>query len=192
MHHGDSSTFYSSAFKDGWPAEVIFVAQSEARRETIDQVIREREEKARRKMPVRVFTLGEARFYLRRAIYNADRVPDPVRRNSAARNPAPPPVVAQPPPLPANSLGPAQSAMDERLRRGRVAVRGEQLVEFEKTMQNTLAALSRAREALARFKVPADALPAVPERVPGILRVMNEYARRGSEALAKYGIPGAD
>ncbi len=190
-HHGDSSTFYSSVFKDGWPAEVLFVAQTDARRQTIDEVIRERETAARREMPVRAYTMAETQVYLRRAIYKSDRLPGAPRRNSAQRNFAVPPAMAPVAP-PAAPTGPARSAEEERLRRGRVAVRGEQLVEFEKTMQSTVAALQRAREALARMNVAPDALPAVPATVHGTLRLMSEYARRGSEALAKYRISGAD
>jgi hypothetical protein len=205
--NGDKSTFYSRAFPDEWPAEVLFVAQSEARRETIDEVMREREEQAQRKFPFRAFTLDEAQLYLRLAIYRAPRVPDLPRRNNAqkARAVAPSPVMLRPaapaemqrvPPAPAAPpvlpIGPARSAEEERLRRGRVAVRGEQLIEFEKTMKNMLNALVCAREALARMKLPADALPPVPATAHATLHTMSLYARRGSEALAKYAIAGSD
>ena len=35
---GERETFYTRAFKDGWPAEVFFVTPSEARRDSITRV----------------------------------------------------------------------------------------------------------------------------------------------------------
>jgi hypothetical protein len=35
LHHGDSATFYSRAFPDNWPAEVLFVTLGAHRRDTI-------------------------------------------------------------------------------------------------------------------------------------------------------------
>jgi len=37
VHHGDSSTFYSRAFPDHWPAEVLFVTPGAHRRDSINQ-----------------------------------------------------------------------------------------------------------------------------------------------------------
>jgi hypothetical protein len=53
-------------------------------------------------------------------------------------------------------LGPANAAGEERLRRGRVAVRGEQLVNFERVLRATLHTLERARQTLTSLKVAAE------------------------------------
>jgi hypothetical protein len=57
---GERETFYTRAFKDGWPAEVFFVTPSEARRDSITRVIAERESSDKYKFPARALTLAEA------------------------------------------------------------------------------------------------------------------------------------
>jgi len=54
-------------------------------------------------------------------------------------------------------------------------------------MRSSFAALTRAQEALARLKVPPDAIPNPPSSAPSILRVLAEYARRGEQALQRFG-----
>jgi hypothetical protein len=88
--------------------------------------------------------------------------------------------------------GPARSADEERLRRGRVSVRGEQLVNFEKVLRSSLAALTSAQKALAIYPISPDAIPKLPAGASEILRVLAEYARRGQEALSRHGLVAAD
>src|SRR5207245_10818255 len=100
----------------------------------------------------RALTVAESRRVLCRALYGADQPPGTTRQ--AGRTPA----VAPAPPS-ASADVPARSAAEERLRRGRVSVRGEQLVKFEKLMRSSLSALSGAHEVLNRLSVPRDAIP---------------------------------
>jgi hypothetical protein len=81
---------------------------------------------------------------------------------------------------------------EERLHRGRVSVRGRALVSFEKAMRRSLAALTSAQEALARLKVPPNAIPRPPSNAASVQRVRAEYARRGEEALARHGVEAVD
>jgi hypothetical protein len=46
---------------------------------------------------------------------------------------------------------PARTADEERLRRGRVSVRGEQLINFERVLRASLAALASAQKMLALY-----------------------------------------
>ena len=87
---------------------------------------------------------------------------------------------------------PARSAAEERLRRGRVSVRGEQLVKFEKLLRSSLSALSSAQEVLKRLRLPHEIIPELPASAPDLLRVLAEYARRGDEALSRHGLTAAD
>jgi Replication-relaxation len=180
-------TGYSSAFKDGWPAEVLFVTASEARRDSINGAIRERHRSDKYKMDARALTLPEAQRFLCRTVYSADRPPAIARRSG--RTPQPLSL-----PLPTDGAGhsPARSAADERLRRGRVAVRGEALVKLEKSMVSLLTALRSAQDALGRLKVSPDAIPEVPASTLSVLRVLAEYSHRGAEALARYGLRQAE
>jgi hypothetical protein len=84
------------------------------------------------------------------------------------------------------------TADKERLCRGRVSVRGEALVNIEKAMRSSLAALTSAQEALARLKVPPAEIPKPPSNGTSILRVLAEYARRAEESLSQYGLTTAD
>ena len=184
----ERETFYERAFKDSWPAEVLFVTPSEARRDSIGHVIADRESSDKYKFAARALTLAEARRVLCRALYGTDQPPGTVRQAAHTQRP----VMA--PPLLSVSVAeaPARSAAEERLRRGRVSVRGEQLVKFEKLMRSSLSALSSAQEALARLRVPREAIPKLPAGATDVLRVLAEYARRGEEALSRHGLTAAD
>ena len=74
-------TFYTRAFKDGWRPKVLFVSPSEARRQSIADVIDERESSDKYKVPAKSLTLAEARLYLCRKLYGADRPPGAVSRD---------------------------------------------------------------------------------------------------------------
>src|SRR5204863_9284330 len=64
---GERETFYERAFKDSWPAEVLFVTPSEARRDSIMRVIAERESGDKYKFAARALTLAETHRVLCRA-----------------------------------------------------------------------------------------------------------------------------
>src|SRR2546422_1342712 len=68
---GERETFYDRAFRDGWPAEVLFVAPSEARRDSIARVIAAREHSDKYKFAARALTLAESRRVLRCALYGS-------------------------------------------------------------------------------------------------------------------------
>jgi hypothetical protein len=88
--------------------------------------------------------------------------------------------------------GPPLTAEKERLRRVRVSVRGEQLINFEKVLRSSLGALAAMEKMLDRHPISRDALP---KPLPGsaeALRVLAEYAHRASEALASHGLTTAD
>src|SRR5207245_5344977 len=133
----------------------------------------------------RALTVAESRRVLCRALYGADQPPGTTRQ--AGRTPA----VAPAPPS-ASADVPARTAAEERLRRGRVSVRGEQLVRFEKLMRSSLSALTSAQEALNQLGVPREAIPKLPASTPDVLRVLAEYARRGEETLSRHGLTVAD
>ncbi len=185
---GERETFYERAFKDSWPAEVLFVTPSEARRDSIMRVIAERESSDKYKFAARALTLAETHRVLCRALYGADHPPGAARPAPRTVNPA----IAPPLPPRAAAEAPARSAAEERLRRGRVSVRGEQLIKLEKLMRTSLSALSSAQEVLNRLRVPREAIPELPASAPDLLRVLAEYARRGEEALSRHGLTVAD
>ena len=87
---------------------------------------------------------------------------------------------------------PARTASEERLRRGRVSVRGEQLVMFEKLLRNSLEALNSTVDVLTRMRLPTDSIPAILRAAPRPMRILSEYARRGQEALSRYGLTAAE
>jgi hypothetical protein len=184
---GERRTAYERAFADAWPPEVLFVTRTEARRDLIGAVIREREKTDKYEAPARAMTLTEAQRFLCRTLYGADRHPGTVQCSIAAAAPAPASTGFASVPE-----GPAENAAHERLRRGRVSVRGEQLIKFEKTLRTSLSTLESAQGALARLNVPSDAIPKVPSSTAEILRVLSEYARRAQDALARYGLIEAD
>jgi hypothetical protein len=182
---GEHETFYERAFRDGWPAEVLFVTPSEARRDSIARVITVREHSDKYKFAARALTLAESRSVLCRALYGADQPPGIAQQGACSRASAPPPPSA-------SADVPARTAAEERLRRGRVSVRGEQLVKFEKLLRSSLSALSSAQEVLNRLRVPNDAIPGVLAVAPETMRVLAEYARRGHEALFRHGLREAE
>lgn len=186
--HGERDTFYTRAFKDAWPAEVLFVTSTEARRETIAAVIRERAESIKTKIAAQSLTLTEAHRYLCRALYSADRSPGGGHSGTRGSGPlAPQEAIASP-----AKEGPARSAAEERLRRGRVSVRGEALVSLEKALRTSLSALATAQELLARLNVPPSAIPSPPAASPDVVRALSEYARRGKDALFRHGLVTSD
>ena len=174
----ESDTWYARSFKEAWPGEVLFVTQSEARRNSIKKLI-DRFEK--HQLPARALTVDEAQRDLRRALYGRDRT---------AIGPAKLAPVA--PAVTGDAREPAGNAAEERLGRGRVSVRGEQLINFEKVLRGSLAALASAQKALSIYPISPDAMPRTPAGASEILRVLAEYARRGQEALSRHRLTAAD
>ena len=167
---------------------MFFVAPSEARRDSITRVIAERESSDKYKFPARALTPAEARRVFCRALYRADQPPGTARLAPRSQRPVNTAALAP------GSVAevPARSAAEERLRRGRVSVRGEQLVKIEKLLRSSLCALRSAQEVLNRLGVPRETIPELPGSTPYLLRVLAEYARRGEETLSRHGFTVAD
>jgi hypothetical protein len=168
----EKDTWYARSFKEPWPAEVLFVTQSEARCDSIAKLIAKFEQGAL----ARALTIEQAQRSLCLTLYG---------RAAAKTTDA----------TPASTVinrGPPRTAEKERLRRGRVSVRGEQLINFEKVLRSSLGALAAMEKMLDRHPVSRAALP---KPLPGsaeALRVLAEYARRASVALASHGLTTAD
>jgi hypothetical protein len=178
-------TAYTRAFSDGWPAEVLFVTRTEARRDSITRVIAELERSDKSKFAARALTLDESHRALCRAVYGAEQPPGNARHAARIVEPSPAPTI-----LPTDA--PARTASEERLRRGRVSVRGEQLVTFEKLLRNSVDALSSALDVLTRLRLPTETIPAILRAAPEPMRILAEYARRGRQALSRYGLTAAE
>src|SRR5205814_6566923 len=113
-------------------------------------------------------------------LYGVDRPPGSVQ-------PRPTPVVS--PARPATrSRETAPSAAEERLRCGRVSVRGEQLGNFERVLRTSLAALTSAQRILETHGVSHEAIPKAPADASSVLRIVGEYARRGQLALSRHNL----
>ena len=178
-------TAYTRAFSDDWHREVLFVTRTEARRDSITRVIAERERSDKWKFLARALTLEESRGALCQAVYGAEQPPGMARHAVRIAEPAPAPMI-----LPTDA--PARTASEERLRRGRVSVRGEQLVMLEKLLRASLDALNSTVGELTRMRLPTDGIPGILRAAPEPMRVLAEYARRGREALARYGLTDSD
>jgi len=82
-------------------------------------------------------------------------------------------------------------AAEERLRRGWVSVRGEQLVAIEREMDEVFRLLQNAIEALRHARVKPETIPRLPPEAV-ILRAFSGYARCAASELARYGLEAAD
>jgi hypothetical protein len=182
---GLAETAYTRAFSDGWSAEVLFVARTEARRDSITRVIAERERSDKSKFAARALTLEESHRALCRAVYGAEQPPGTAKHAARIVESSPAPTI-----WPTDA--PARTASEERLRRGRVSVRGEQLITFEKLLRNSLDALSSALDVLTRMRLPTEMIPAILRAAPEPMRLLSEYARRGRETLSRHGLTAAE
>src|SRR6266851_1513945 len=176
VFHGDSSTFYSRAFPDHWPAEVLFVTLGAHRRDSI----KEAHEKWKfgrggEDMVVRAMTLGEARAELYREIHGFE--PGDRLANAGLKQPG----VRQ-----GTAIATATSA-EERLRPGRVAVRGEQLVAVDAFLRAASQAMEAMRKQLLAAKL---AVPLTPNAAL-LMRAFQVYADRTRVALAAAGLKEA-
>jgi hypothetical protein len=151
-------------------------------------------------------TLADARLFLNRKLSTATL---PASERAGTTRPAPAQMVQaqaaahpvnwveaapnRPPPQPRPGLatGPALCEAEERLRRGRVSVRGEQLIRLETEMGAVLYALQQAQEVLAKH-IQHDAIPTLPAGAASILRTLSAYARRAESELMHFGINAAE
>lgn len=126
-------------------------------------------------MVVRAMTLEEARTELYRKIHGFE--PGAKLANADLKQQG----VHQ------NAVLPAASSSEERLRPGRVAVRGEQLIAVD----GFLRAASRAMEAMRKQLLAAKlAVPPIPDSAP-LMSVFQVYADRARSALAAAGLKEA-
>ena len=156
---------YRTHFRDGRRPRLLFVTQSEARRSSIAELVEKEDFPTKGEFAARALTLDRAKHYLSRklsasASSPASERPAPPRppalapavRPQAAPSPGTwveaAPYRPPPPPRPRLETGPALCEAEERLRRGWVSVRGEQLIRLETEMHGVLWALQNAQEAL--------------------------------------------
>jgi len=174
----ENDTWYARSFKEPWPAEVLFVTQSDARRESIARLFAKFEQG---RVVARVLTVEQAQQQLRLALYGRDML--------KVSGPKTAPIAMAAATVDQN---PARTADEERLRRGRVSVRGEQLINFERVLRASLAALASAQKMLALYPTSPDVTPKAPQGASDSLRVLSEYARRAHEALLHHRLSHAD
>jgi hypothetical protein len=180
-HGGERRTRYTDAFKDGWPPELLFVAASRARRDSINRLVADWSQLAQPGFKIRALTMGEAQAELfalvhGRALGAPVAVPGPARAAAAV----------QPPPAPALCPGvapPAAGEAEERLRPGRVAVRGEWLPRIDEVLKLMIGELSGAKSTMP--------LPQIVEEAIRCQAATEIYAERAREALEAYGIAKA-
>ncbi len=79
---------------------------------------------------------------------------------------------------------PAMNEQEERLRPGRVAIRGEQLIRLEAFRQSAHEAMVAMKGQLIAAKLP---VPPVPD-IAAFRRTWQIYAARARRALAAFGI----
>ena len=153
-------TWYTKAFPDKWRPRVLFVLHSEQRKANVSAALREwtRDGTDRAEWnPFDLLTVTEAKAML---VQMAPRV-----REAAPAAPSPP-------------------DHEERLRAGRVSVRGEQLVALDRQLTAFLRASEEARRA-------GGSPPQVPAELVRVFSTFRVYAERGRAALAAHGITEA-
>ena len=194
---------YRTHFRDGWRPRLLFVSQSEARAASIAELLDKEGFPTSGAFGGRALTLDSAKHYLSRKLSTsapspAREVPAPTRPPAAAARPQPvagpvnwveaAPYRPPPPPRPGLETGPALCAAEERLRRGWVSVRGEQLLSLETEMHGVLWALHNAQEALRNLHVKPDAIPKLSTEAVRILEFFSGYARRAQSELTRNGL----
>ncbi len=126
-------------------------------------------------MVVRAMILGEARAELYREIHGlelSDRRADAGLKRPRALQ---------------SAAVPAANSAEERLRPGRVAVRGEQLVAVDAFLRAASQAMEAMRKQLLAAKL---AVPPTPNAAP-LMRAFQVYADRARGALAAAGLKEA-
>jgi hypothetical protein len=153
-------TWYTKAFPDKWRPRVLFVLHSEQRKANVSAALREwiRDGTDRAEWnPFDLLTVAEAKAML---VQMAPRV-----RESAP-------------------TAPSRPDDEERLRAGRVSVRGEQLVALDRQLTAFLRATEEARRA-------GGSPPQIPAELVRVFSAFRVYAERGRAALAAHGITEA-
>jgi len=177
VHHEDSSTFYSRAFPDAWPPELLFVTLGGHRRDSIQAAEKKwRFGRGREDTVVRAMTLEEARKVLFGKIHGR------ALGTELLRSPAQKPLAR-----PKDVSTPVNNQEEERLRPGRVAVRGEELIRLEAFLRLAHAALAAMKMQLIAAKLP---VPPAPD-IAALGRTWEIYAARARRALAAIGINAA-
>lgn len=176
---------YRTHFRDVWKPRLLLVTQSAARRESIERLLEKKGFPTTGEYAARALTLEEAQRALCRAIYGAEQPPGVTKHPASVAEPAPAPVTPV-------TDAPARTASEERLRRGRVSVRGEQLVALEKLLRSSVDALNNTLDVLKTLRLPTEPIPAILRAAPEPMRVLSEYARRGREALSRYRLTAAE
>src|SRR5262249_42399060 len=153
-----------------WSPEVLFVTLGAHRCDSIQAAEKKwRFGRGREDMVVRAMTLEEARKVLFAKIYG--RALDAELARSPAQKP-----LARPKDVPT----PADNEQEERLRPGRVAVRGEELIRLEAFLRLAHMALTAMKTQLIAAKVP---VPLAPD-IAALGRTWEIYAARARRALA--------
>jgi len=175
--HGDSSTFYSRAFPDAWPSEVLFVSLSNHRRDSIQAAHKKwKLDRGGEDIVVRSMTLEEATSVLYKKIHGG-----------SLGSELPHPSGGKPSTGAKEVVDPAKNEQEERLRPGRVPVRGEQLIRLEAFLRAAQEAMVEMKRQLTAAKLP---VPPVPD-IAALGRVWQIYAERARRALAAFGISEA-
>jgi hypothetical protein len=197
---------YRTHFRDGWRPRLLFVSQSEARAASIAELLDKEGFPSSGAFGGRALTLDAAKHFLSRklatttssAVTEQPARPRPVAAPAPrTATPAGPIAIAatyRPPPSPRAGLesGPALCEAEERLRRGWVSVRGEQLIRLETEMKGLLWTLHNAQEMLRRLRAKPDEIPRLPPGAVQILNIFSGYARRAASELAHFGLTTAD
>jgi Replication-relaxation len=157
----ESKTWYASAYPDGYAARVVFALHSQQRKTNVATAF---EEWVKRFAPR--FEYAPKVF----ALYIFEEAGAMLARMAGSASPQ-----AQ------NSTTPPTSAEAERLRPGRVSVRGEQLVTFARVLGSALRTMDEAHRAGAPPPAPK------PEELRAY-QTLTVYAERGRKALAEHGL----
>src|SRR5262249_36668499 len=164
VHHGDTSTFYSRAFPDAWPAEVLFVTLSAHRRDSIHAAQKKwKAGQGGEDIVVCSMTMQEARLLLYKRIHGCSpgtELPHPLGTKPSTGTKEVP--------------APATTEQEERLRPGRVAVRGEQLIRLESLLRELQEVMAAMKGQLIAAKLP---VPPVPD-ISGLTSAWQVYAAR--------------
>ena len=175
--HGDSSTFYSRAFPDAWPPEVLFVTLSSHRRDSIKAAQKKwKQERGGEEINVRSMTLEEARLVLYKKVHGCSPGAEPLDAPGKKRPTGTKEVTDDP-----------KTEQEERLRPGRVAVRGEQLIRLEALLLAAQEAIMAMKAQLSAAKLPA---PPAPD-IGALGEVWRVYAARVRKTFAAFGIDEA-
>jgi len=124
-------------------------------------------------MVVRSMTLEEARKVLFGKIHGC-----------SLRTELPHPPGQRPPTRPKEVPDPAKNEQEERLRPGRVAVRGEQLIRLETFLQAVQEAMVAMKRQLTAAKLPVRPVP----DIAALGAAWRIYAERARRALPAFGI----